>query len=153
MIAVESKKEFITQISVNPKIYKPKAKKLCSSYMPQDYLKKKSSLHITHKNKTLTPILNFNFNFDFDEECITNIKNKNGIKNKNKCKKLQIEKISFEEMEKDFSKLKERKEIKKAEKELIYLLRNSTKDDSQDENLKDQFQVKRPKKPLLENFE
>ena len=145
MIAVETKKEFITHISVNPKIYKPKAKKICNSYIPQKCFKKKS----LYKNKTLTPVSNFNFNFDFDDKYIKNIKNKK----LNKSKKLQIEKISFEEMEKDFSKLKEIKEIKKAEKELIYLLRNSTKDDSQDENLKDCLKVKRPKKPLLENFE
>ena len=146
MIAVESKKEFITHISVNPKIFKPKAKKLCSSYMPKEYLKKKS----LHKNKTLTPILNFNFNFDFEDEYISNIKSKNEIKNSNKTKKLQIEKISFEEMEKDFSKLREKMENKKAEKELIYLLRNSTKDDSQEEEA---LKVKRPKRPFLENFE
>ena len=114
--------------------------------MPKEYLKKKS----LHKNKTLTPILNFNFNFEFDDEYISNIKSKNEIKNSNKVKKLQIEKISFEEMEKDFLKLKEKKENKKAEKELIYLLRNSTKDDSQEEEV---LKVKRPKRPLLENFE
>ena len=146
MLEVESKKEFITHISVNPKIYKPKAKKLCNSYNPSAYFKKKN----IHKNKALTPVLNFNFNFEFDDEYISNIKSKNEIKNSNKVKKLQIEKISFEEMEKDFLKLKEKKENKKAEKELIYLLRNSTKDDSQEEEV---LKVKRPKRPLLENFE
>ena len=146
MLDVKSKKEFITYISVNPKIYKPKAKKLCNSYIPPTYFKKKSF----RKNKALTPVLNFNFNFEFDDEYISNIKSKNEIKNSNKVKKLQIEKISFEEMEKDFLKLKEKKENKKAEKELIYLLRNSTKDDSQEEEV---LKVKRPKRPLLENFE
>ena len=143
MIAVESKKEFITHISVNPKIFKPKAKKLCSSYMPKEYLKKKS----LHKNKTLTPILNFNFNFEFDDEYISNIKNKNEIF------KPQIEKISLEEMAEDFSRLKERKEAKKAEKELLNLLRNSTKDNSQEDNIDEIKRVKRPKRPILENIE
>ena len=143
MLEVESKKEFITHISVNPKIYKPKAKKLCNSYNPTAYLKKKN----IHKNKALTPVLNFNFNFEFDDEYISNIKNKNEIFEP------QIEKISFEEMADDFSKLKERKEIKKAEKELLNLLRNSTKDNSREENNSEITKVKRPKNPILENIE
>ena len=143
MLDVKSKKEFITYISVNPKIYKPKAKKLCNSYIPPTYFKKKSF----RKNKALTPVLNFNFNFEFDDEYISNIKNKNEIF------KPQIEKISLEEMAEDFSRLKERKEAKKAEKELLNLLRNSTKDNSQDENNEETIKVKRPKNPFLENVE
>ena len=143
MIAVESKKEFTTHISVNPKIYKPKAKKLCNSYNPSAYFKKKN----IHKNKALTPVLNFNFNFEFDDEYISNIKSKTEIL------KPQIEKISLEEMADDFSKLKERKEIKKAEKELLNLLRNSTKDNSREENNSEITKVKRPKNPILENIE
>ena len=143
MLEVESKKEFITHISVNPKIYKPKAKKLCNSYNPSAYFKKKN----IHKNKALTPVLNFNFNFEFDDEYISNIKSKTEIL------KPQIEKISFEEMADDFSKLKERKEIKKAEKELLNLLRNSTKDNSREENNSEITKVKRPKNPILENIE
>ena len=143
MLEVESKKEFTTHISVNPKIYKPKAKKLCNSYNPSAYFKKKN----IHKNKALTPVLNFNFNFEFDDEYISNIKSKTEIL------KPQIEKISLEEMADDFSKLKERKEIKKAEKELLNLLRNSTKDNSREENNSEITKVKRPKNPILENIE
>ena len=143
MLDVKSKKEFITYISVNPKIYKPKAKKLCNSYIPPTYFKKKSF----RKNKALTPVLNFNFNFEFDDEYISNIKNKNEIF------KPQIEKISLEEMAEDFSRLKERKEAKKAEKELLNLLRNSTKDNSREENNSEITKVKRPKNPILENIE
>ena len=143
MLEVESKKEFTTHISVNPKIYKPKAKKLCNSYNPSAYFKKKN----IHKNKALTPVLNFNFNFEFDDEYISNIKNKNEIF------KPQIEKISLEEMAEDFSRLKERKEAKKAEKELLNLLRNSTKDNSQEDNIDEIKRVKRPKRPILENIE
>ena len=143
MLEVESKKEFITHISVNPKIYKPKAKKLCNSYNPSAYFKKKN----IHKNKALTPVLNFNFNFEFDDEYISNIKSKTEIL------KPQIEKISLEEMADDFSKLKERKEIKKEEKELLNLLRNSTKDNSREENNSEITKVKRPKNPILENIE
>ena len=61
MLEVESKKEFIAHISVNPKIYKSKAKKLCNSYIPPTFFKKKTF----HKSKALTPALNFNFNFEF----------------------------------------------------------------------------------------
>ena len=143
MLEVESKKEFITHISVNPKIYKPKAKKLCNSYNPSAFFKKKN----IHKNKALTPVLNFNFNFEFDDEYISNIKSKTEIL------KPQIEKISLEEMADDFSKLKERKEIKKAEKELLNLLRNSTKDNSREENNSEITKVICPKNPILENIE
>ena len=143
MLDVKSKKEFITYISVNPKIYKPKAKKLCNSYIPPTYFKKKSF----RKNKALTPVLNFNFNFEFDDEYISNIKSKTEIL------KPQIEKISLEEMAEDFSRLKERKEAKKAEKELLNLLRNSTKDNSREENNSEITKVKRPKNPILENIE
>ena len=144
MLEVESKKEFITHISVNPKIYKPKAKKLCNSYNPSAYFKKKN----IHKNKALTPVLNFNFNFEFDDEYISNIKSKTEIL------KPQIEKISLEEMADDFSKLKERKEIKKAEKELLNLLRNSTKDNSREENNSEITKVKMKLKILtkLKNY-
>ncbi len=149
MLEVESKKEFITYISNNPKIFKPKPKKLCSSYIPNTYMQKKS----LHKNKTLTPILNANFYFGFNDENIKSLKSKKEIKHLNNNPKLQIEKISFKEMEEDFLKLNERKEIKKAEKELLYLIRNSTKDDSQDDNSKEKIKVKRPKNPFLQNFE
>ena len=53
----------------------------------------------------------------------------------------------------DFSKLRERNENEKAEEELLYLLRNSTKDNSQDENNEETIKVKRPKNPFLENVE
>ena len=106
-----------------------------------------------HKNKTLTPILNANFYFGFNDENIKSLKSKKEIKHLNNNPKLQIEKISFKEMEEDFLKLNERKEIKKAEKELLYLIRNSTKDDSQDDDSKEKIKVKRPKNPFLQNFE
>ena len=84
---------------------------------------------------------------NFDDEYISNIKIKNEIF------KPQIEKISFKKMSDIFSKLKERKEIKKAEKELLNLLRNSTKDNSREENNSEITKVKRPKNPILENIE
>ena len=150
MLALESKEDCINHVHNIPKIYKPKAKKLFSSYKPQtSHNKKKDS----NKKHSLTPNLNFNGNFNFNKEFLENKKNKKEIKHSNKRPKLHIEKISFKEMADDFLKLKEIKENKKAEKELLYLLRNSTKDDSQDEFFKETDKVKRPKNPLLQNFE
>ena len=145
MLEVESKKELIIHISNDTKIFKPIPKKLCRSYNPKSYIKKNS-----YKNKTLTQELNFDF--DFDEENIPIKKDKKEIKHLNKFPELQIEKISYKEMEEDFVKLRELKETKKAEKELIELLRNSTKDDSQDENSGEKIEVKRPKKVNFENY-
>jgi len=134
-----------------PKIYRPKPRKLCVSY--------KSSKK-THKNKNstnnkhypLSPISNTCFNFK--NNLNSNEENKNEIKNNNKKRsKLDFEEISLEEIEKDFNKLKARSEVVKVEKELLYLLRNSTKDNSVDDNCKDSLKIKRPKNPFLENFE
>ena len=150
MLALESKKEIISHVPSLPKIYKPKAKKLCCSYKPQTSYNKKK---VFNKKHSLTPNINNNGNFDFNKDFLENKKNKKEIKYSNKRPKLQIEKISFKEMEDDFLKLKEKIENKKAEKELLYLLRNSTKDDSQDELFKETIIVKRPKNPLLQNFE
>ena len=67
--------------------------------------------------------------------------------------KLDFDDISLKEIEKDFSLLKAKSEVKKVEKELLYLLRNSTKDDSFDDECKETVKIKRPKKPFLENLE
>ena len=56
-------------------------------------------------------------------------------------------------MEEDFSKLKEKEEIRKAENELLFLLRSSTKDYSQYEKENESIKVKRPKNPFAENFQ
>ena len=149
MLALESKEEIVTHISSNPKIYKPKPKKLCNSYMPHTNIKPKTF----NKKHAFTQIINYNFNFDIKVDICKDMKLKKEISHINKRPKLQIEKISFQEMADDFSKLRERNENKKAEEELLYLLRNSTKDNSQDENNEETIKVKRPKHPFLENVE
>ncbi len=143
MLAIESKEENITKITTNPKIFKPKPKKLCNSYIPPSCMKKKNII----KKKSSTEILKHKYNFDFKDDT----KNKKEINNSNNGQKLEIEDISYKEMEEDFSKLKEKEEIRKAENELLFLLRRSTKDNSQDEN--GSIKVKRPKNPFVENFE
>ena len=133
-----------------PKIYRPKPRKLCISY--------KSSKKAHNNKKTynkyypLSPVSNTCFNFKNDLN--SNDENKNEFKNNNKKKpKFDFEEISLEEIEKDFNKLKARSEVTKVEKELLYLLRNSTKDNSVDDNCKDSLKIKRPKNPFLENLE
>ena len=106
------------------------------------------------KQYPLTPVPNSKCNYNND----INGKNKNKNESKlkvNKKSKFDFEKISIEEIENDFIKLKERKtrsEEYNEEKEILYLLRNSTKDNSIDENFKESKKIKRPKKPFLENF-
>ena len=136
-----------------PKIYRPKPRKLCVSY-------KSSKKAHNNKNNTnnkyypLSPVSNACFNFK--NNLNINEENKNVSKNNNNIKKrpnLDFEEISLEEIEKDFNKLKARSEVIKVEKELLYLLRNSTKDNSVDDNCKDSLKIKRPKNPFLENLE
>ena len=143
MLAIESKVEYITHISDDPKIYKPKPKKLCNSYLPPSFTKKKTF----KQKKSSTEILKHKFNFDFKNDFSGDIKNKKEIRRP----KIEIENISFKEMEEDFLKLKEKEEIKRAQSELLFLIRRSTKDNSQDEN--ESIKVKRPKNPFVENFE
>ena len=143
MLAIESKVEYITHISDDPKIYKPKPKKLCNSYLPPSFTKKKTF----KQKKSSTEILKHKFNFDFKDDFSGDIKNKKEIIRP----KIEIENISFKEMEEDFLKLKEKEEIKRAQSELLFLIRRSTKDNSQDEN--ESIKVKRPKNPFVENFE
>ena len=143
MLAIESKEENKTNISTNPKIFKPKPKKLYNSYIPPSYMKKKNII----KKKSSTEILKHKFNFDFKDDFSGDIKNKKEIRRP----KIEIENISFKEMEEDFLKLKEKEEIKRAQSELLFLIRRSTKDNSQDEN--ESIKVKRPKNPFVENFE
>ena len=145
MLAIESKVEYITHISDDPKIYKPKPKKLCNSYLPPSFTKKKTF----KQKKSSTEILKHKFNFDFKEDK----KNKKEINNSNIGQKLEIDNISYKEMEEDFSKLKEKEEIRKAENELLFLIRRSTKDNSQEEKENDAIKVKRPKNPFVENLE
>ena len=137
--------------SNSPKVYRPKPIKLCASY-------KLSKLKFNNKNNSnnkyypLTPISNTNFNFK-DNLNLDN-KNKNELNKKNRKKpKLDFNEISFEEIEKDFNKLKARSEVIKVERELLSLLRNSTKDNSVDDNEKDTVKIKRPKNPYLESLE
>ena len=134
-----------------PKIYRPKPRKLCVSYKSSKKAYN-SKNNTNNKHYTLSPISNTCFNFK--NNLNANEENKNEFKKNNKKRpKLDFEEISFEEIEKDFNKLKARSEVTKVEKELLYLLRNSTKDNSIDDNCKDSLKIKRPKNPFLENLE
>ena len=129
----------IPQNSEYPKIYKPKPKKLCISHNIQHPIRSNK------KKFTLSPPNNTNLNH-----------NKHKKKNENKTKKrgkLDFDKISLEEIERDFSKLKARSEIIEVENELLYLLRNSTKENSLEDENRDIIKIKRPKNPFLENIE
>ena len=112
--------------SDSPILYRPKPKKLCKSY---NIVKSKKS----HKK-------HFHFSPTSNES-------------KNKKTKLNFDDISLKEIESDFKMLKARSEIIEVENELLSLLRNSTKENSLEEDLKDNIKIKRPKNPFLKNLE
>ena len=115
--------------SDSPILYRPKPKKLCKSY---NIVKSKKS----HKK-------HFHFSPTSNEQ-------------KNKKTKLNFDDISLKEIESDFKMLKARSEIMKVENELLSLLRNSTKENSMEEDTKDTkdtIKIKRPKNPFLKNLE
>ena len=124
--------------SEGPILYRPKPKKLYIA-------------HILNKDKTykkhfpLSPTSNSNFN-------LNNMKKKKNYKEK-KNSKFDINKISLEEIETDFNLLKARSEIIEVENELLSLLRNSTKENSMEEDTKNTIKIKRPKNPFLQNLE
>ena len=97
------------------------------------------------KKFTLSPPTNTNLN-------LNKLKKKNENKTK-KREKLDLDKISLEEIERDFNELKARSEIFEVENELLSLLRNSTKENSLEDDNKDIIRIKRPKNPFLENIE
>jgi hypothetical protein len=128
--------------SEGPILYRPKPKKL---YIIHTINKDKNSFK---KHFPLSPTSNSNFNFK-------NMKNENHVKKRKEKKnsKFDINKISLEEIETDFNLLKARSEVIEVENELLSLLRNSTKDNSMDEDTKDTIKIKRPKNPFLQNLE
>jgi hypothetical protein len=125
--------------SEGPILYRPKPKKL---YITHIINKDKNSYK---KHFPLSPTSNSNFN-------LNNMKKKKNYKEK-KNSKFDINKISLEEIETDFNLLKARSEIIEVENELLSLLRNSTKDNSMEEDTKDTIKIKRPKNPFLQNLE
>ena len=130
-----------------PIIYRPKPKKkLCMSQC----LVKPSTYYNKNEYKKNFPLsLDYNFN-----------KNKKSLNNNNKEYKIEkktkfdFDEISLKEIESDFNLLKARSEIIEVENELINLLRNSTKDNSlEDDDCKNVIKIKRPKNPFFENYE
>jgi len=129
--------------SDSPKIYRPKPKKLCASYIISNQCNNLMKNEKNQKKKyPLTPLNNYNFTFNNQD--INNYKKRRP--------RIDIDEISFEEIEKDFTKLKAKSKINKGEKELLHLLRNSTKDNSRDDEYKETIKIKRPKNPLYKNL-
>ena len=151
MDSKEKGTQIINEHSDNLIIYRPKPKKICISHNMVKHSHNKNK-NVNKKHYPLTPVLNINFNFN--NEIKQSYKNKNESKIKaNKNSKFDFDKISLEEIDNDFTKLKARDDAYKEEKELLYLLRNSTKDNSQEDNIDEIKRVKRPKRPILENIE
>lgn len=135
-----------------PIIYRPKPKKLCASYNILKSTNKNRKKDIK-KHSPLTPKTSINFDFKNALKDNNLYKSKNISKlHLNKRPNLDFEEISLEEIENDFTKLKARSEVHKVEKELLYLLRNSTQDNSVDYEYNEITKIKRPKNPFLENL-
>ena len=77
---------------------------------------------------------------------------------KTRSEKFDVNRISLEEMEKDFKRLKTKREITTVERELKQIMEDSTKDTSIDDknNNRKKVKVKRPKNEkyiLYKNFD
>ncbi len=110
-------------------IYKPKPKKVCKS-------NKNFSLCLLQNNKDHI-IINQNLRKNLDLN----------LTNKSKSQNFDFNRISLEEMAKDFKRLKAKREIIRVEKELIQIFENSTRENSDEEkNKKKKIKgIKRPK--------
>ena len=128
MIVISDKPKLI--ISKTNIIYKPKPKKIYKSkpnYSLNLYPNKSYQINPKRKNKK---------NLDLN------------LKNNAKSEKFDVESISLEEMEKDFKRLKAKREISKVEEELKQIMEESTKDKSREKNSnkkKKNKGIKRPK--------
>ena len=139
MFVLSDKSKLI--ISKTNIIYKPKPKKI-------------------YKSKP-----NYSLNFYPNKSFQLNQKRKNqkkldlNLKNNAKSEKFDVESISLEEMEKDFKRLKAKREISKVEEELKQIMEESTKDKSREKNSnkkKKNKGIKRPKNVkyvLYKNFD
>ena len=110
MFVLSDKSKLI--ISKTNIIYKPKPKKIDRSkpnYSLNLYPNKSYQINPKRKNKK---------NLDLN------------LKNNAKSEKFDVESISLEEMEKDFKRLKAKREISKVEEELKQIMEESTKDKS-----------------------
>ena len=77
-------------------------------------------------------------------------------KTKSEKLKFDMESVSLEEMEKDFNRLKAKREITTVERELKQILEDSTKEKSSEDNKKKVKGIKRPKNIkyiLYKNFD
>ena len=136
MFVLSDKSKLI--ISKTNIIYKPKPKKI-------------------YKSKP-----NYSLNFYPNKSFQLNQKRKNqkkldlNLQKNAKSEKFDMESISLEEMEKDFKRLRAKREITKVEKELKQIMEESTKDNSGENKKKKYRGIKRPKNVkyvLYKNFD
>ena len=105
---------------------------------------------------------NYSLNFYPNKSFQFNQKRKNqkkldlNLQKNAKSEKFDMESISLEEMEKDFKRLRAKREITKVEKELKQIMEESTKDNSGENKKKKYRGIKRPKNVkyvLYKNFD
>ena len=137
MIVISDKPKLI--ISKTNIIYKPKPKKIYKS--SQNF----SLFHLPNNSYQLCPKKKIQKKIDL------NLK-----KTKSEKLKFDMESVSLEEMEKDFNRLKAKREISTVERELKQILEDSTKEKSSEDNKKKVKGIKRPKNIkyiLYKNFD
>ena len=137
MIVISDKPKLI--ISKTNIIYKPKPKKIYKS--SQNF----SLFHLPNNSYQLCPKKKIQKKIDL------NLK-----KTKSEKLKFDMESVSLEEMEKDFNRLKAKREITTVERELKQILEDSTKEKSSEDNKKKVKGIKRPKNIkyiLYKNFD
>ena len=137
MFVLSDKSKLI--ISKTNIIYKPKPKKIYKS--SQNF----SLFHLPNNSYQLCQKKKIPKKIDL------NLK-----KTKSEKLKFDMESVSLEEMEKDFNRLKAKREITTVERELKQILEDSTKEKSSEDNKKKVKGIKRPKNIkyiLYKNFD
>ena len=143
-------KEPILIVSSNPKIFRPKPKRVT----------KKCNLYQYNKKCTYNKIpKQKNIRKDFNHDNKKNYIIKNYLfEEKNKVHSFNLDFISLEEMENDFKEFKSKSEELEVQNELINLMFNADNEFCCDnyKNIKKKEKIERPKKPsckLINNYE
>ena len=125
-------------ICADPKIHKPKPKRIIKKSYIYQYNKKSN-----HYNRYSNPRTSRMNNHDQ--------KKKNYEKNEKLCFNLDL--ISLEEIENDFKEFKSKSEEIEVQRELINLIRRAPDETCRNDSYRNFQRIKRPQKPFCTNIE
>ena len=132
-------KEPLLIICAEPKIHKPKPKRIIKKSNIYQYNKK--SNHYNRYSNPRTAKMN-----NHDQKKMKNYE-------KNEKLSFNLDLISLEEIENDFKEFKSKSEEIEVQKELINLMRRASDESYRNDNYKNFQRIKRPQKPFCTNIE